>query len=124
MKGKSFEMALLFDFYGSMLTEKQQEFFDMYYNEDLSLGEISENEGITRQGVRDVILRAEGILTDMENKLGIVARYGRVDADMRAIAEDAALLAQVNARNYRNVEIERLAQDILARAGVFQKQEE
>jgi predicted DNA-binding protein YlxM (UPF0122 family) len=93
-------MALLFDFYGSMLTVKQQEFFDMFYNEDLSLGEISENEGITRQGVRDVIHRAELILKDMEEKLGIVARYGRVDSDMLAIADAGTPVIRINDRNY------------------------
>ena len=59
MKEKSYEMTILFDFYGDILTEKQQELFDLYYNEDLSLGEIAEHLGITRQGVRDGIVRAE-----------------------------------------------------------------
>ena len=118
--GKSFEMALLFDFYGGVLTQKQQAFFDMYYNEDLSLGEISENEGITRQGVRDVIHRAEGILTDMEQKLGIVARYGDVDSGLRAIAEAAGTIYEINAKNYGNADIGRLSQDIRRRADAFQ----
>ena len=55
MKGKPLEMSLLFDFYGETLTEKQRELFDLYYNEDLSLAEIAEHAGITRQGVRDSI---------------------------------------------------------------------
>ena len=59
-------MTLLFDFYGSLLTEKQQTYFDLYYNQDLSLAEIAENYGISRQGVRDVIVRAEGIMTELE----------------------------------------------------------
>ena len=46
--------TMLFDFYGDMLTDRQKEFYDLYYNEDLSLGEIAENYNITRQGVRDV----------------------------------------------------------------------
>ena len=62
MKNKPLEMCLLFDFYGEMLTEKQKETFDLYYNEDLSLAEISEHVGITRQGVRDIIVRAERTL--------------------------------------------------------------
>ena len=62
MKGKPLEMSLLFDFYGETLTEKQRELFDLYYNEDLSLAEIAEHAGITRQGVRDSIKRAEHAL--------------------------------------------------------------
>ena len=75
MKGKPLEMSLLFDFYGETLTEKQRELFDLYYNEDLSLAEIAEHAGITRQGVRDSIKRAEHALGEMESKLGLVARY-------------------------------------------------
>ena len=55
MKSQAYRMTMLFDFYGEILTERQKEFYDLYYNEDLSLGEIAENYGITRQGVRDVI---------------------------------------------------------------------
>ena len=63
MSGKTLEMTMLFDFYGDMLTEKQREYFDLYYNEDLSLGEIASNVGISRQGVRDIIVRAESTLS-------------------------------------------------------------
>ena len=62
MKSQAYRMALLYDFYGDVLTDRQKEFYDLYYNEDLSLAEIAENYGITRQGVRDVIVRAEAIL--------------------------------------------------------------
>ena len=58
MKATPLEMSLLFDFYGETLTEKQRELFDLYYNEDLSLSEIAEHAGITRQGVRDSIERS------------------------------------------------------------------
>ncbi len=66
---------MLYDFYGDLLTPRQQEFFDIYYNEDLSLAEIAENYGISRQGVRDVIARAENIMEDMEEKTGIMKRF-------------------------------------------------
>lgn len=56
---KNLEIAVLLDLYGDMLTEKQRDFLGYYYNDDLSLSEIAENEGITRQGVRDAIKRAE-----------------------------------------------------------------
>ena len=64
------EITILLDFYGEMLTQKQRDFLGYYYNDDLSLSEIAENEGITRQGVRDAIKRAETLLYEMESKLG------------------------------------------------------
>ena len=66
---------MLFDFYRNILTEKQIEVVDLYYNEDLSLAEISEHLNITRQGVRDNIKRAENILIDMEDKLHLVEKH-------------------------------------------------
>ena len=68
------EMALLFDTYGSMLTEKQRSCFDMRYNQDLSLGEIGEILGISRQGVHDNLSRTEALLRNMEAKTGCVGR--------------------------------------------------
>ena len=72
---KNLEISILLDFYGEMLTEKQRDFLDYYYNEDLSLSEIAQNEGITRQGVRDAIKRAEAQMLDMESKLGLCAKW-------------------------------------------------
>lgn len=54
--------TMLFDFYGELLTEKQKEYYDLHYNEDLSLGEIAEQSGISRQGVWDIIRRAEAAM--------------------------------------------------------------
>ena len=62
---KDLGITILLDFYGDMLTEKQRDFLGYYYNDDLSLSEIAENEGITRQGVRDSIKRAEAQLFDI-----------------------------------------------------------
>ena len=62
---------MLFDYYGSFLTEKQADIFDLFYNEDLSLSEIGDFLGITRQGVRDSLKRGEEILMNMENQIGI-----------------------------------------------------
>ena len=68
MKNQTYRMTMLFDFYGELLTDRQKEFFDLYYNEDLSLAEIAENAGISRQGVRDVIVRAEAYMQDIEDR--------------------------------------------------------
>ena len=71
-------MSLLLDFYGETLSEKQKEAMELFYNGDLSLSEIAEITGITRQGVRDRIVKSEQILTDLENKLGLASRFGNV----------------------------------------------
>ena len=70
-----------------MLTDRQKEFYDLYYNEDLSLSEIAENSGITRQGVRDVIVRAEAILTDLEDKTGLIKRFHAMHKQLQQIAD-------------------------------------
>ncbi len=75
---KNLDIIMLFDFYRNILTEKQIEVVDLYYNEDLSLAEISEHLNITRQGVRDNIKRAENILIDMEDKLHLVEKHSRI----------------------------------------------
>lgn len=72
---KNVKVALLFDFYKNVLTDRQIECVDLYYNEDLSLAEISELLGITRQGVRDNIVRAEKSLYDIEEKLGLAEKF-------------------------------------------------
>ena len=84
---KNLEIALLFDFYGEMLTDKQRDVVELYYNDDLSLSEIAENEGITRQGVRDSIKRAETQLTEMEERLGLVRRFGEMREKLEEIRQ-------------------------------------
>ena len=64
-------LSVLFEYYGVLLTERQFEVCDMYLNQNLSLGEISECIGISRQGVRDALVKAEALLVDYENKLKI-----------------------------------------------------
>ena len=88
MKSQAYRMALLYDFYGDVLTDRQKEFYDLYYNEDLSLAEIAENYGITRQGVRDVIVRAEAILTDLEDKTGLIKRFHAMQKQRRSARYD------------------------------------
>lgn len=75
---KNVEITLLYDIYGKLLTDKQSEAIELYYNDDLSLAEIADNTGISRQGVRDNLKRAEAILYDTEDKLGIAQRFLRI----------------------------------------------
>ena len=92
MKHEAVEMILLFDYYGELLTEKQQTCFDLYYNQDLSLGEIAEEAGISRQGVHDSLARAEAALLAMEEKTGCVARARRQAKALQAIEQAAKSL--------------------------------
>ena len=72
---KDYRISYLLDFYGNILTDKQKDAIDLYYNEDLSLAEIAEHVGITRQGVRDAIKRGEETLVEMEEKLGFAEKF-------------------------------------------------
>ena len=70
----AFEVTLLFDTYGGMLTDKQREYLDMRYNQDMSLGEIAEMQGVSRQAVHDNLVRTENLLRRMEENIGCVKR--------------------------------------------------
>ena len=71
-----FEISVLIDNYGVLLTEKQRLIMEYYFNDDLSLAEIAENEGITRQGVLDIIKRCKQTLFEYEEKLQLVSKIG------------------------------------------------
>ena len=108
MKNQAYRMALLFDFYGDMLTERQREFYDLYYNEDLSLSEIAENYGISRQGVRDVIVRAEAVLTELEDKTGLIKRFHTTRRQLEQLLQDAKRMVELTAQQ-DSAELEELA---------------
>ena len=86
------EMTLLFDYYGSMLTDKQRECFDMRYNQDLSLGEIGEMLGVSRQAVCDNLTRTEALLRRMEENIGCVKRHKGNREAIQKILDAAAVL--------------------------------
>ena len=97
MKNERIRLSLLCDIYGSLLSEKQRNALDLYCNEDLSLSEIAENTGISRQGVRDQLTHAETQLTFYEDALGLLAKNTAVSAlladigGMECVKSDAAL---------------------------------
>ena len=101
MKNQTYRMTMLFDFYGEVLTLRQKEFFDLYYN-----------DGISRQGVRDVIVRAEAIMTDLEDKTGLMKRFLQMQQQVQAILDAAEKIQTVNYRQYDNPELARLADEI------------
>ena len=121
MKNQAYRMALLFDFYGDVLTDRQKEFYDLYYNEDLSLAEIAENYGITRQGVRDVIVRAEGILTELEDKTGLIRRFHAMRSQLEQMVTAADEILQLNNR-YEDAQIDALARQIRDAAETMSKE--
>lgn len=106
---KNLEMSYLLDFYGDVLTDKQREAMEEYYNADLSLSEIAEGLGITRQGVRDALKRGEATLLELEEKIGLAGRYrelsGRLDEleqllrDIRFYATDTSVDGALIARS-------------------------
>ena len=102
---KDLEMTILLDFYGDMLTQRQREFLDYYYNQDLSLAEIAANVGITRQGVRDAIKRAECQLTEMEQRLKLVERFHEVQKGLEEIMDCATKISAENRRSALSREI-------------------
>ena len=96
MDDETLLMTMLFDFFGDLLTEKQREYFDLYHNEDLSLSEIAEKAGISRQGVYDVVTRAEKLLAEMEQKTGVVQRWHNMRADLEMAVDLARELLRLS----------------------------
>ena len=115
MKNQTYRMTMLFDFYGDILTPRQRELFDLYYNEDLSLAEIAENCGISRQGVRDVIVRA------LEDKPGLVRRFLQMQQHVDRIITAAGDIKTINYRQYENPRLEELAETILDAAAALKE---
>jgi hypothetical protein len=103
---KNYKISYLLDFYGNILTDKQRDAVDMYYNEDLSLAEIAEHVGITRQGVRDAIKRGEDTLLHMEGKLGFAEKfedYQKAFAEIHKCA-DVIRVSKSNLNFFRIIE--------------------
>ena len=103
---KDLNISMLYDFYGDLLTEKQQEVIELYYNEDLSLAEIASHSGITRQGVRDSIKRAEFQLIELEEQLGLAQRFHEIKSKLEEIKKNAFEIEQINSRLYGSKEID------------------
>ncbi len=93
------EITLLLDFYGNALTERQRRTAELYFQEDLSLGEIAEMTGITRQGVRDGLKKAEKALFEYEERLGIAQRFLRQRKALEEALKTAESLPQGDAKN-------------------------
>ena len=89
MEADRWSITLLLDYYSGTLTDKQREYLELYYNEDLSLSEIAEITGITRPGVHNIINRSRTKLVELERSTGIVERFLSVRAELERAAEIA-----------------------------------
>ena len=106
---KKLEISLLYDFYGELIPASQQRVVELYVNDDLSLSEVAEILGISRQGVRDSLARAMTKLSEYEARLGLRAAYERRRRCVEAIAADARRIMALT----DDAEITRLCTDIL-----------
>lgn len=104
MTDDTLKRTMLFDFYGELLTGKQREYYDLHYNEDLSLYEIAEQSGVSRQAVWDIIRRAEAAMTQLEEKTGFVARAVRRRETVEKLTAEAQKLPE-SAQKSRIIEL-------------------
>ena len=100
---KQLHISDLLDIYGSLLTEKQQRLLEYYYNDDLSLAEIAENEGITRQAVRDTLKRAAAQLEHTEKLLGIYKQNAAISEKVDEIIRLCDEMQGENANRIKSV---------------------
>lgn len=109
VKMESFEMIMLIDFYGQLLTENQLACLDMYYNDDMSYAEIAEELDISRQGVFDFVKRGRKALEAYENQLGLVQRFigtkeKIADVKEKLLKIDASVLSDGDKASLRDIE--------------------
>ena len=105
---KKVEISVLWEIYGKLLTEKQYEFIDDYYNNDLSLSEIAENNEITRQAVRDIIKKGEKKLFDYEEKLKMMKRMLNQEKKIEKILSELTKIQN----NYSDKEIANVLENV------------
>lgn len=110
--------SLLVDFYGPLLTEKQRNVWDLHYQQDLSLSEIAEVENISRQAIHDLLKRTERILSEYEDKLGLVERFW---IEREKLIEVQALLLGLSEQDFsspaayeRHQKIRSMIEDVFA----------
>ena len=110
---KIYEQTLLYDFYGELLTKHQQSIYeDAVYN-DMSLGEIAEEQGISRQGVHDLIRRCDKILLEYEGKLHLVERFAKARDTISRIEALTVENPEGTAMSKRLEEIRKLSRELL-----------
>lgn len=91
--------ALLFDVYGPLLTQRQQEVYDLVHSEDMSLGEIAENLSVSRQAIHDMLKRTDAILEEYETKLGLAGKFMEISSRVINIRKKLAELETCEDKN-------------------------
>ena len=105
---KSYTVGMLLDFYGELLSGRQRQVADLYYNDDLSLSEVAEECGITRQGVRDALKKAEEQLRGFEERLGLLHKHLEGQKRLRTV------LLRLEELSKQGVDTEDLKEEIKA----------
>lgn len=107
--------GLLYDFYGGLLTEKQQRVMELYFLENWSLAEIAATEGVSRQAVHDLLQRSEKTIEEFEAKLGLLERYSRQQAILVTIKDrlQRILTGNISQEDLLREELNRINEQIL-----------
>lgn len=106
--------ALLYDFYGELLTEHQKKVYEDAVMNDFSLSELAEEYGVSRQGIHDLLKRCDAILEGYEEKLGLIKRFAILKDSAKGIQGDLENLKEISGRKERNQLIEEIKQKISA----------
>ena len=109
---KKVKISMLYDFYSQLLTERQRDMIDLYYHQDLSLGEIAQEQDISRQAVYDTIKRTEKILFNYENKLKLCYLFESKKANINEIKNKVIMLEKMIESNSSKLELKKEINDI------------
>lgn len=109
---KNVTVSILLDIYGKLLTDKQQDVLDLYYNENLSLAEIAEEVGITRQAVHDCIAKGEKKLFNLEEKLGIMKKTENQEEQLQKILSELSKIQVKDSDKQINSIIENVVREL------------
>lgn len=109
---KKVEEQYLFDFYGELLTEKQKQILDYYYNDDYSLAEIAEVMSVTRQGIFDVIKRSKTMMEVYEEKLGLIQKFLETQKVFSSLKDDLINLEKEISEPRSQVKIKKILEKL------------
>lgn len=106
--------ALLYDFYGELLTDHQKKVYEDAVMNDFSLSELAEEYGVSRQGIHDLLKRSDAILEEYEKKLGLLKRFETLKSTAKSIQGDLENLKEISSKKERNLLIEEIKRKISA----------